>query len=231
MLAGEMHSEFSPTQRSRMWRFLQFLFRGICCTYLQYRARGVERMPAGGALLVANHQSYLDPLLICVPLNRPISFLARDSLFRAPIVGWILKNTLVLPVNQAAPTTVSIRAMIDRIKAGFYVGMFPEGTRTPDGKMCEIKPGMLAIVKRIDAPICPIGIAGGYESYPMHAAWPRPAKIRVVFGPPIPANELVERWKRDGEEATLKFLGERIGECVEEAYRWRNEGAAPKRAT
>ncbi|MDB5335676.1 MAG: phospholipid/glycerol acyltransferase, partial [Planctomycetaceae bacterium] len=69
--------------------------------WLRYRARGLEHIPAtGGGLVLANHLSFLDPLMIGLPLNRPISYLARDSLFRVPAIGWLLRRTYVKPISR-----------------------------------------------------------------------------------------------------------------------------------
>ena len=75
---------------------IQIFMQTLLVPLLRYRAEGLERYPADtGALLLINHQSYLDPMLVGLPLRRPVSFLARDSLFRVPVISWILKKTYV----------------------------------------------------------------------------------------------------------------------------------------
>ena len=103
----------NPLSRNAHWRTLQFVLQILFCFWLRFRARGMERLPkVGGALLLVNHQSYLDPLLVGVPLQRPVSYLARDSLFRVPVIGWILRNTYVMPINREAASTSSLREAI-----------------------------------------------------------------------------------------------------------------------
>ncbi|MBM4075410.1 MAG: 1-acyl-sn-glycerol-3-phosphate acyltransferase, partial [Planctomycetes bacterium] len=91
-----------PPSKSRnaVWRTMQFICQNFFCLWLQYRAHGQKQLDDadGGGLVVANHQSFLDPLLVGLQLHRPISYVARDSLFRVPVVGWVLRNTYVMPI-------------------------------------------------------------------------------------------------------------------------------------
>lgn len=211
-----------PRSRNVTWRVCQFVLQNIFCFWLQYRARGHEQLQESpGALLLANHQSYLDPLLVGLPLQRPVSFLARDSLFRVPVVGWILRQTYVMPINRDAASTASIRDCLRRLEQGYLVGIFPEGTRTSDGNLGELKPGFVAIVRRTDRPIIPIGIAGAFEALPRGAWWLRPARVRVVFGAPIERSELEPLLGKDRESELLELIRTRIAACCASAADWR----------
>src|SRR5205809_1013122 len=91
-------SETDPERRNWVWWSFQVVLRLFFAVWLRYRARGHQQLAGcGGMLLVINHQSFLDPLLVALPLTRPVSFLARVSLFRVPVVGWVLRNTYVFP--------------------------------------------------------------------------------------------------------------------------------------
>ena len=163
-----------------------------------------------------------DPaLLVGVPLWRPVSYLARENLFRVPLVGWILRHTYVVPINRESAGTGSIREMIARLKAGFWVGIFPEGTRSPDGALGEIKPGFLALLRRADVPVCPVGIAGANEALSRSAWFLRPTKVRVVFGTPI-ASEEVSAALGQGEEFVVNLIRERLEQSLTEANSWRS---------
>src|SRR5215207_9434188 len=123
----------SPLRRNWIWLSFQVAMRIIFAVWLRYRARGLEHVPAtGGGLILANHQSFLDPLMIGLPLHRPVSFLARENLFQVPVIGWILRRTYVMPINQMAGTS-GLRELLKRLDKGFLVGIFPEGSRSPDG--------------------------------------------------------------------------------------------------
>jgi 1-acyl-sn-glycerol-3-phosphate acyltransferase len=211
----------NPLSRNAHWRTIQLVLQIIFCIWLRYRARGMERLPTnGGALLLINHQSYLDPLLVGLPLRRPVSYLARDSLFRVPVIGWILRNTYVMPINREAASTASLREAIRRLEHGFYVGIFPEGTRTTTGEIGTLKPGFLALMRRANVPVYPVGIAGAFQAFPRGSWFLRPAKVRVVFGEAFSQDELSRFDKRQDEEL-LSFIRGRLLECHSAAEAWR----------
>src|SRR4051812_19762328 len=93
-----------------VWMFLRTVVRLVVPIWLQYRVRGLDRMPpTGGPLLAATHQSFLAPPLVGTPLPRSVSFLARDSLFRVPVVGWIMRHLYVIPINRESASSSSLR--------------------------------------------------------------------------------------------------------------------------
>src|SRR5690242_1570961 len=95
------HAAENPTRRNWLWYISQGIVGVFFGIWLGFRARGTEKIPAtGGGLVVVNHQSFIDPMVVGLPLRRPISFLARDSLFRVPVLGWILRNTYVKPISR-----------------------------------------------------------------------------------------------------------------------------------
>ncbi|MDZ4684663.1 MAG: lysophospholipid acyltransferase family protein [Planctomycetaceae bacterium] len=211
-----------PTARNFYWRIFQFVMQSVFCFWMGYRARGQEHLPDEGALLLINHQSFLDPLLVGLPFSRPVSFLARDNLFRVPILGHILRNTHVIPINREAASTASLRAAIRHIDHGFYVGLFPEGTRTLDGLVGELKPGFLALLRRTTAPVIPVGVAGAFEAFPKGTPFPLPGRVRVVFGEPFDRDRLTA-FHKEQEADLLRHVRERITACVAEAQAWRDE--------
>lgn len=215
-------TESQPERRNCVWSGIQLLLRLIFALWLRYRARGHDQIThRGGMLLVINHQSFLDPLLVGLPLRRPVSYLARDNLFRVPFIGWVLRKTYVLPINRESAGTGALREMIARLKAGFWVGIFPEGTRSADGKLGEIKPGFLAMLRRADVPVCPVGIAGADRALGRHHKLPHFSTVRVVFGEPIPAKQIAETLKL-GEAALLDLIRSRLEACMAEAAEWRD---------
>jgi 1-acyl-sn-glycerol-3-phosphate acyltransferase len=220
-----------PIHPNWVWRTFRAILRNVFAFWMRLRARGFERLPDGGALFLINHQSFLDPLLVGVCLRRPVSYLARDNLFRVPFIGWVLRNTYVMPIRREAATTDSLRESIRRIEHGFYVGIFPEGTRTHDGAIGELKPGFVALLRRTNVPLVPIGIAGANEVMPRGAIWLRPRRVHIVFGEPVPA-EIVRSLAAKGREAELvQFARDRLEECRQAAEEWRMEsvGRSPVR--
>lgn len=207
-----------PDRRNAWWWTSQVFLRVFYTLWNAYRARGMERLAPGGGLLLVNHQSFLDPTLVGLPLSRPVSYLARDSLFRVPILGPFLRAVYVMPINREAAGTESIREAIRRMRHGFLVGIFPEGTRTSDGALGELKPGFLALVRRAGVPVYPVGVAGAFEALPKGAKWLRPKPIRVVFGEPFAAHEL-----KGDPQLVAALARDRIAACLAEAEAWLRE--------
>jgi 1-acyl-sn-glycerol-3-phosphate acyltransferase len=223
MALSQTDSQTDTCTNRRTWNriAIQLILRLIFAVWLQYRARGNEQL-AGyrGLLFVVNHQSFLDPLLVGLPLRRPVSFLARDSLFRVPLVGWILRHTYVLPINRESASASSIRRVLARLHSGCWVGIFPEGTRSSDGRLGDLKPGFLALLRRAEVPVCPVGIAGAHAAFGRGKRFLHRASVRVVFGKPLMSAEVHRELDR-GEEVLLKLIRERIETCLTEAVHWR----------
>lgn len=210
-----------PIHPNWVWRTIRAVLRNVFGFWMRYRARGFEKLPDGGALFLINHQSFLDPLLVGLPLRRPVSYLARDTLFPVPLVGWVLRNTYVMPIRRDAATTESLRESIRRVEHGFYVGIFPEGTRSHDGTIGELKPGFVALLRRCRAPLVPIGIAGADDVLPRGTMLLRPRRVHVVFGDPIPPDVLEPLLRRGREAELLAYARERLQACHDEADQWR----------
>ncbi|RLS57703.1 MAG: 1-acyl-sn-glycerol-3-phosphate acyltransferase [Planctomycetota bacterium] len=206
-----------PLRRNWVWWCIQKTCQLLFTIWFRYRARGIENLPAGGALLLVNHQSFLDPLLVGLPLTRPVSYLARDNLFGVPLVGWVLRSTYVMPIRREGAGTESIRESIRRMEHGFLVGIFPEGTRSEDSQLGELKPGFLALIRRVKVPVIPVAVAGAFEALPRGAWFPRPRSIRVAFGAPLDATRLAELSKKGRESELLRWTSEAIEQCLGEA--------------
>ncbi len=207
--------------RNIPWILCQWVLQVFFVLWLRYQSRGKEHLPAeGGGLMVSNHQSFLDPLLIGLPLKRPVSFMARDSLFRVPLLGPFMRYEFVIPISRSAASSQSFRAAIQNIEYGNFVGIFPEGTRTTDGAVQRFKPGFLALLKRTDCAIYPIGIAGAFHALPRGAYYLRPRPVRVVYGKPIMAAEIRAYCERGAEKELLELTRQRVIECQRQAEEW-----------
>lgn len=212
----------SPTRRNWTWWTLQIIAQVVFAIWLRFRARGLENIPpSGGGLVLGNHCSFLDPLLIGLHLRRPVSFLARDSLFRIPVIGWILKNTYVKPINRENASTATIRETVKRLEEGFLCGMFPEGTRSENGEVGEFKPGFIALARRMELPIYPVGIAGTHQAMGRKSLILKPYRVRLVFGKPIQPEEIAALKERGREQEFVAFIRERVVACHREAEAWR----------
>lgn len=179
-------------QRNWLWRFFHLPFSLFFRVWVRVSTEGLENLDdSRGGLLLINHQSYLDPLLVAVRFDRPVAYLARDSLFRIPIIGWILRRTYVIAISRESVRTGSIREAIQRLEEGHLVGIFPEGTRSSGTEVKTFRPGFLAIVRRTSQPIYPVAVAGADRLMPRGSFFVRPGRVQIVYGPPMSAEELL----------------------------------------
>lgn len=195
------------------YRLTQWSVGGFARIYFRFRRRGTDNMPdTGPVVLVATHQSYLDPLLIGCFMQRPIGYLARDTLFTG-ILGPLIRAYDAIPIDREGGGLAGIRATLKRIKQGDAVLIFPEGTRSEDGQLQPLKPGFIALVRRGKASIVPLGIAGTFEAWPRGQKLPVPRPIAMVCGQSIPPEELAGL----DDEALLALVAEKLAECFAEA--------------
>lgn len=214
-----VESAIRSAEASWLWESLRALFRVFCRTWLKVTISGTENLrPDSGALLLINHVSYLDPLVAGVWLNRPVCYLARDNLFRIPLLGSLLRRSFVIPISRESTRTGSIRAAIERLQQGLLVGMFPEGTRSNSGQTERFRPGFLLLARRTSGPVHPVGIAGTEKALGKGKFWIRPARIHVVIGPAISDAER-EQLSSDNDSELCELLRTRVQLCVDEARR------------
>jgi len=134
-------------------------FRALYALYFRWRVFNPERVPQTGAvILAANHASFLDPPLVGAALRRPINYLARESLFRFPGIGWLLRSWNSVPVNREGGGAAGLKAILDRLLAGGGIILFPEGTRTRDGKLQPARSGIGLTVIKSTALVVPVRV-------------------------------------------------------------------------
>jgi 1-acyl-sn-glycerol-3-phosphate acyltransferase len=161
-------------------------FRLLFATYFRLRIYNSERVPfRGPVLLAANHASYLDPPLIGCGIKREIHYLARESLFRFPIVGPILRSWNCVPVDREGGGAAGLRAILDRLLSGVAIILFPEGTRTRDGRLQQARAGVGLIVIKSNVPVIPTRVFGTYAAYGRHHRFPRTNRLAVKYGQPL----------------------------------------------
>lgn len=151
----------------------------------RHRTLHRELLPeSGGALIVANHVSYLDPVVVGIAFRKPIFYLARKSLFKG-FLGWLLPRIQVLPVDRGKGDLGSMKRILSLLKEGNRVLIFPEGTRSTDGELQAAEAGIGFILAKCDVPVIPVRIFGAFECFPRGSSWPRPGRITIVPGPPV----------------------------------------------
>jgi 1-acyl-sn-glycerol-3-phosphate acyltransferase len=171
------------------YRLTRFLLRQFSRAWFHIDSSGVENLPAHGpAIIASNHASNLDPVLLAVTVPRECNFLAKEQLFRVPVFGQVLRALNARPIRREGLDRAALRASAEALRAGGLLVVFPEGTRTRDGGLQEMKAGMFLIARQGgEPPIVPTYIDGSFAAMPRGVSFPRRRKIRVHYGPPIPA--------------------------------------------
>ncbi len=161
-------------------------YRTLFKSYFRWRVYNAERVPLeGGVILASNHASFLDPPLVGAGVRRGINYLARENLFRFPVMGWVLRQWQVVPVDRDGGGAKGLKAILDRLLAGGAIILFPEGTRTRDGKLQPARPGIGLTVIKSAAPVVPVRVFGTFEAYGRHLRIPRPRRVAVKYGQPM----------------------------------------------
>ena len=161
------------------WSCFRLFFRLYC----RWQVVDARNVPAEGPVILAsNHASFLDPPLVGAATRREINYLARESLFRLPVMGWLLRSVNTVPVDRDGGGAAGLRAIFDRLLKGGAIILFPEGTRSPDGTLQKAKSGIGLTVIKSDAPVVPVRVFGTFEAFSRHHRVPRPRKVTVRFG-------------------------------------------------
>jgi 1-acyl-sn-glycerol-3-phosphate acyltransferase len=165
--------------------------RLVFATYFRWRTYNPERVPLQGSVILAsNHASFLDPTLVGAALNRSINYLARENLFRVPVVGWALPRIQVVPVDRDGGGAKGLKAILDRLLAGAAIILFPEGTRTRDGFLQPARAGIGLTVIKSSCPVIPVRVFGTFEAFGRQMRFPRPRHTSVKFGKPLDFTQL-----------------------------------------
>ncbi len=151
------------------------------------RIEGVEHLPRSGPfILVANHCSNLDPLMMGWAsgnqIGRVVHFMAKIEMRRWPVIGWLATQSGVYFVRRGEGDRAAQRFSLDALAAGRPIAMFPEGTRSRTGRLREGKPGAALIAMRSGAPLVPAAVSGTHRIFPGRSRWPRPTRVRIRIG-------------------------------------------------
>ena len=192
------------------YRFTTILFFILFKIFFRFKIINIEKVPEkGGVIVVSNHVSHLDPLVIGAAIRkRQSTFMAKRGLFKIPLVGAFVK-TFSFPVDRDTPQPSTIKEAVRRLKNGELIVMFPEGGRSKDGSLLDAKRGTGLIAALSGAKVIPAYIDGTNTVLPAGAKFIRLSSIRIIFGDSI---------ETKGKESGRDFQ-ERIGNDIMEEIR------------
>jgi 1-acyl-sn-glycerol-3-phosphate acyltransferase len=201
-----------------VYNVTRFLAGCLIRVLFRFRVEGQEKVPANGPLIViSNHMSFMDPVLMGIAVPRAVSYISRDDIFKYPVASWWLPRLYVIPVSRGAGDLGAVKAAIRTLKEGMAFGIFPEGRRSRTGRLEPFKTGTAAIALRANATLIPAAIIGSDQAWPV-GGWPRLLRpIRVVFGEPI----VLDGSKADHQaiEDLTERLEAAVGALLPEEYR------------
>jgi 1-acyl-sn-glycerol-3-phosphate acyltransferase len=173
-----------------LYRLGRALFRVLFRLYNRWEVSGRDLVPeSGSVLLIANHTSYADPPIVGSACRRPVHFMAKAELFFFPL-GAIISRTHAFPVRRGGVDRAALRRARQLLEEGRVLLVFPEGTRSPNGRLMELETGAAFLALSSRAQVVPAGIDGADRLLPRRWPIPRPAKLRVRFGPPVKLDDL-----------------------------------------
>lgn len=171
------------------------------------RVEGREYEPRTGPLIVAgNHASLLDPPIVGACLRRQSAYMAKEELFSVPLLGPWLRSIGSFPVRRGSPDRKAIRRSQEILERGGVLVIFPEGTRSPDGRLRDPEPGAAMIALRTGVPILPAAVVNSHRILPKGARWPRFQRVTVRFGPVLHVPRVEGRL----DHGTMEQWGRRI---------------------
>ncbi len=206
-MSGSIGDQLWTVGRRLFYRFLQLSSRMLSVLLFSFRTEGRHHLNFdGGAMLLSTHQSLLDPVLIGLAANQRLNYLARKTLFKNPAFAFLIRVLDAIEIDRERGGLSGLKEMLKRLQQGEWVLMFPEGTRTVDGSVQQIKPGFIPMARRSEVPIVPIAIVGAYDCLPRGTKLPTRKPISVVFGEPI---RFADYGPLDDQQL-LKLLSDRL---------------------
>ena len=205
------------------WVMKHLIAGPVLRTLLRPRVRGREHIPRTGAVIIAsNHLSFIDPVILPLVIRRRIAFLAASNYFggrgiAARVRGRFLRATGMIPIDRSGgrASEASLRAGTAVLGRGAVLGIYPEGSRSRDGKLHRGRTGVARLALEAGVPVVPVAMIGTDRVIPVHSRsiLPRIRRIGIAFGPPLDFGAYAGR---QGDQAVLRTVTDRIMQAIEE---------------
>lgn len=189
MAGGASHGSVPGVLNRAVYLLFWLGFGSILRVYFRLRSENRPRLP-GAYVLAPNHTSLLDPLLLGAVSFRRVTFMMTGLLYRSPLLGWFYRWNRAIPVAVSKGNRDALRAARQVLRDGRVLSVFPEGGISRDGKLLLGNPGAVSLVLTEGVPVIPVAIIGSDRAFPFKSVLPRPHRITVRFGDPIPPEEL-----------------------------------------
>lgn len=190
-----------------LYGFARGLVRVVFGTIYRIKVEGLENVPPeGGVIICGNHFNARDPLIVGITMKRPVSFMAKQELFKNPILAWVIRGMGVFPVKRGQPDRAALKRSIDVLQEGTCFGIFPEGTRSKTGRLRKAEPGAAYLALKSGAPVVPVGITSTYKLFqPVIVRYGKPLDLDAYKGAKLSSEAL------DGvSEAIMAGIGAQL---------------------
>lgn len=208
-----------------VYLFIRGTFRRFFRFYGTWNVVGRDYLPTEGpGIVISNHCSYLDPPLMGCAVPRPIAYMAKQELFRVPVLSWVCRKLESYPVRQNTVDREALRETYKRLQENWLIGIFPEGHRSEDARLHPFEPGIGMIALHSKAPVIPCAFTGTYQMMPPHSKTLRRSHIEVHFGPALDLDDVYAMDDRKAAMAEVQRRGfEAVSALLESAEQARED--------
>ncbi|MCF6093521.1 1-acyl-sn-glycerol-3-phosphate acyltransferase [Microaerobacter geothermalis] len=191
-----------------MWyKIFKFLFQVLFRSLYFWKIAGTHYIPKNGPVIIcSNHINNLDPPLVGSAIKRKVYFMAKEELFRIPVLSYLITKFGAFPVKRGSADIQALKQSLRILKDGNVLGIFPEGTRSKTGKLGKPYPGAASIALKSKAVVIPAAIIGPYRLF-------RP--VTIIFGPPVDLSMFYDQKGNETVEMASEKIMNAIGEIID----------------